>query len=540
MSSSAPVARSVSVPDLSSPDRIAHRQVSKVFSLVRTLSGASLRHGASPAPGHCSSPTWQDGPRMPLFPLPPPIVAAASPSSFGGADSDGDCDELFLHSLSSCSRAPGGGGLKRLRSFGSSRPSLLGPSRASPGLSGGFRPPPIHTAASLDPGLGGSSGSFSDAIISSPVLSHAPPRPIHTTTTYTATTIAGSADAAAPDAAAAASAAISTPVRSSSRCTFFTSSDNPKVLIPPSPAESAFASVARHYYYYSAASLPPPTPAAGRATPISAATTATAAATSSTATTATTAISSATAVGGGRSHSRRVCARLSRSSVAPMSLVAPNLFVGDESAAADLRALRAAGVTHILNCTPVPSVLEGTHVALAPCQGAAAGTVAVEGPGASPPPLRFCQLGLLDSISDLPRMQGALRTGVAFIAEAIRNGGTVLVHCHRGISRSATLAIAYLMSTTHQTAETVFEHMRTRRRVIDPNLTYWTQLIEWERQVLPPRVLAKQGGSSSTTPSRASAAGVGCGGGGLATPSGRSSASMPPSPSVVRPLSRVG
>lgn len=198
-----------------------------------------------------------------------------------------------------------------------------------------------------------------------------------------------------------------------------------------------------------------------------------------------------------------------------MSLVAPSLYVGDESAAANWPLLRAAGVTHILNCTPAPSVLEGSS-------GMELGGMADE-EGVRLAPLRFCQLGLLDSISDLPRMQDALHVGVGFIREAIANGGVVLVHCHRGISRSATLAIAYLVQHTHQTAETVFEHMRTRRRVIDPNLTYWTQLIEWERAMLPADVLAKQG--SSSTPSRASTA---------------TSRAAPPSPSLVRPLSRVG
>jgi len=203
-----------------------------------------------------------------------------------------------------------------------------------------------------------------------------------------------------------------------------------------------------------------------------------------------------------------------------MSLVAPSLYVGDESAAADWPLLRAAGVTHILNCTPAPSVLEGSTTMERGYGGEEGGLR-----GGSPPELRFCQLGLLDSISDLPRMQEALHVGVGFIREAIANGGVVLVHCHRGISRSATLAIAYLVQQTQQTAETVFEHMRTRRRVIDPNLTYWTQLIEWERTTLPGEVLAKQG--SSSTPSRSSAA---C-----------TSRAAPSSPSVVvRPLSRVG
>ena len=34
-------------------------------------------------------------------------------------------------------------------------------------------------------------------------------------------------------------------------------------------------------------------------------------------------------------------------------------------------------------------------------------------------------------------MMDALRLGVAFIADGLGGGGTVFVHCHRGISRRA-------------------------------------------------------------------------------------------------------
>ena len=136
-------------------------------------------------------------------------------------------------------------------------------------------------------------------------------------------------------------------------------------------------------------------------------------------------------------------------------------------AASNCAGLIAAGVTHVLNCSSLSNPLDGV---------------------AGAPP-HYMQLGLLDNTSDLPRMQEALGTGVEYISSAIASGGTVLVHCHRGISRSATLAIAHLTRATQQPAELVFEQMRTKRRVIDPNLGYWVALKEWERRVLPPPVL---------------------------------------------------
>ena len=161
----------------------------------------------------------------------------------------------------------------------------------------------------------------------------------------------------------------------------------------------------------------------------------------------------------------------------PMSRVAPCLYVGDERAAADRATLRAAGVTHVLNCTAHPNSLE--NEADAPS---------------------YMQLGLMDSTADLPRMQGALLSGSNWIAEAIRGGGTVLVHCHRGISRSATIAMAYLVRATQQPVDAVFEQMRACRRCVDPNLGYMCALKEWEQRVLPPAVLRSRSSTGSPRP----------------------------------------
>ena len=146
-----------------------------------------------------------------------------------------------------------------------------------------------------------------------------------------------------------------------------------------------------------------------------------------------------------------------------MSLIAPRLYVGSEVAAASLATLRAHGITHVLNCTPSPNAFEGTAGAPA-----------------------YRRLGLLDSSADLPRMLHAIREGVAFIEEAMLAGSAVLVHCHRGISRSCTLAMAYLIWKEQRTADSVFQEVRAARRVCDPNLGYWCTLKDWERLVVSP------------------------------------------------------
>ena len=152
----------------------------------------------------------------------------------------------------------------------------------------------------------------------------------------------------------------------------------------------------------------------------------------------------------------------SRSGVPSMTLIAPGLWVGDEHAAASLSRLKARGITHVLNCTDQPSPL-------------------ADAPGA--PMHRM--LGLLDSTRDAPHLPHAFKVGVEFIHSAVQSGGTVLVHCQRGISRSCTLAMAYLIWALQRPAEDVFEELRQLRRCCDPNLSYWCALKEWESAVLP-------------------------------------------------------
>ena len=147
-----------------------------------------------------------------------------------------------------------------------------------------------------------------------------------------------------------------------------------------------------------------------------------------------------------------------------MSQVAPGLYVGDANAASSISRLAHHGITHVLNCTDKPNPLEGRPGA--PC---------------------FKSLGLVDNNSDLPEMQVTLRAGVDFIHAALAGatGNAVLVHCHRGISRSCTLAMAYLIWQEQRPAEDTFEAIRAVRRVCDPNLGYWCAIKEWERSVLP-------------------------------------------------------
>ena len=69
-------------------------------------------------------------------------------------------------------------------------------------------------------------------------------------------------------------------------------------------------------------------------------------------------------------------------------------------------------------------------------------------------------------------------------AERVRDSqGKVLVHCEAGISRSATICIAYLMCYKRWTLDLAYDFVKSRRNLISPNLNFMQQLHQFERQL---------------------------------------------------------
>lgn len=69
-----------------------------------------------------------------------------------------------------------------------------------------------------------------------------------------------------------------------------------------------------------------------------------------------------------------------------------------------------------------------------------------------------------------------------FIDNALKNNGKVLVHCLAGISRSATITIAYLMKVHQMTLEEAAITVKKARSIM-PNEGFITQLVEYDYQL---------------------------------------------------------
>lgn len=133
----------------------------------------------------------------------------------------------------------------------------------------------------------------------------------------------------------------------------------------------------------------------------------------------------------------------------------PRLFMGSELIAKDKDILLKNGITHVLNCS-------GT-----------------ESPCFFPNLFRYKVIAMQDA----PHMDyrpSFFVEVVSFIEEAWREGGRVFVHCRKGVSRSATVLIAFLMFKNNWSYEQAAKQVKKCRPTSQPNAGFVFSLMDWE------------------------------------------------------------
>lgn len=70
-----------------------------------------------------------------------------------------------------------------------------------------------------------------------------------------------------------------------------------------------------------------------------------------------------------------------------------------------------------------------------------------------------------------------------FIEKCRKANTKVIIHCLAGISRSPTLAIAYLMKHMNLRSDDAYKFVKDRRQTISPNFNFLGQLYEYDRQL---------------------------------------------------------
>lgn len=149
--------------------------------------------------------------------------------------------------------------------------------------------------------------------------------------------------------------------------------------------------------------------------------------------------------------------RIRRESYIPPSEIMPFLFLGGIENAGRHDKLAELGITHVLNCSSEAQEPYGITLHL---------------------PMR-------DAADE--SIMGHFQTAFQFIEDCRTKGGRCLLHCQRGISRSPSIAAAYLLWSGRASGATLGQalaHVCDRRAFVQPNLGFLVQLQQYEMQLL--------------------------------------------------------
>uniref|UniRef100_A0A8C5RB00 protein-tyrosine-phosphatase n=1 Tax=Laticauda laticaudata TaxID=8630 RepID=A0A8C5RB00_LATLA len=143
---------------------------------------------------------------------------------------------------------------------------------------------------------------------------------------------------------------------------------------------------------------------------------------------------------------------------AELTPILPFLFLGNEHDAQDLEKIQRLNIGYVINVT--------THL-----------------------PLYHYEKGLFSykrlpaTDSNKQNLRQYFEEAFEFIEEAHQCGKGLLIHCQAGVSRSATIVIAYLMKHTRMTMTDAYKFVKGKRPIISPNLNFMGQLLEFEEDL---------------------------------------------------------
>ncbi|KAM3358635.1 protein-tyrosine-phosphatase MKP1-like [Capsicum galapagoense] len=139
------------------------------------------------------------------------------------------------------------------------------------------------------------------------------------------------------------------------------------------------------------------------------------------------------------------------------SKIVDHIYLGSDTVAKNRDILRENGITHVLNC------------------------VGFSCPEYFKDDLVYKTLWLQDSPTE--DITSILYDVFDYFEDVREQGGRVFVHCFQGVSRSASLVIAYLMWKEGLSFEDAFQHVKAARGVTNPNMGFACQLLQCQKRV---------------------------------------------------------
>ncbi|XP_067876111.1 dual specificity protein phosphatase 8-like [Heterodontus francisci] len=148
--------------------------------------------------------------------------------------------------------------------------------------------------------------------------------------------------------------------------------------------------------------------------------------------------------------------------------ILPYFYLGSQNDVLNKEVMVQNGISHILNVSsncPKPAFIPDSH---------------------------FLRIPVNDSYCD--SLLPWLNKSVEFIDTVRSMKCRVLVHCLAGISRSAAIAIAYIMRTMDFSLDDAYRFVKDRRPSISPNFNFLGQLVEYEKAIrrIPASAYLKQ------------------------------------------------
>lgn len=140
------------------------------------------------------------------------------------------------------------------------------------------------------------------------------------------------------------------------------------------------------------------------------------------------------------------------------SEITPGLFLGEVVSALNIEDLEEHGISAVVNCS----------TSARNCFNE----------------LDYFNVSVLDSgdVKSVSQLASNLHPSAEFINEKLEGGQRVLVHCHRGLSRSPTIIAAFLMLFKNFTLEEALFKIN-QKRFVKPRDEFKTVLVNLEEQI---------------------------------------------------------
>ncbi|KAM4851193.1 dual specificity protein phosphatase 8 [Urocitellus parryii] len=140
-----------------------------------------------------------------------------------------------------------------------------------------------------------------------------------------------------------------------------------------------------------------------------------------------------------------------------LTRILPHLYLGSQKDVLNKDLMTQNGISYVLNASnscPKPDFICESH---------------------------FLRIPINDNYCE--KLLPWLDKSIEFIDKAKLSSCQVIVHCLAGISRSATIAIAYIMKTMGMSSDDAYRFVKDRRPSISPNFNFLGQLLEYERSL---------------------------------------------------------